>query len=179
MQQRLIDDTVEDSFPASDPPAWTTSGSKSVAAECDPDEVTQDSAAATAPPEARERISRAVAGAAQLAQDTYRAGRRVIDEGRRRSADVEHYDSEGRQALAARVQNFPLAAVLAAGVIGYALALLIHGRPQKPSLRRGLRPYGSRPAYAAKRQAVHRHVQERIGEFRRRAEEPGGTNDSY
>lgn len=33
MQQRLIDDTVEDTFPASDPPAWTTTGSASVAAQ--------------------------------------------------------------------------------------------------------------------------------------------------
>ena len=35
MQQRHVDDTVDDSFPASDPPAWTTTGSRSVAAQCD------------------------------------------------------------------------------------------------------------------------------------------------
>ena len=28
IQQRHVDDTVDDSFPASDPPAWTTSASK-------------------------------------------------------------------------------------------------------------------------------------------------------
>ncbi|HEY8380637.1 MAG TPA: hypothetical protein VIL09_00665 [Microvirga sp.] len=33
MQQRLVDDTVEDTFPASDPPSWTTTGSASVAAQ--------------------------------------------------------------------------------------------------------------------------------------------------
>ena len=31
-QQKAVDDTVDDSFPASDPPAWTTTGAKSVAA---------------------------------------------------------------------------------------------------------------------------------------------------
>ena len=31
-QQEAVDDTVDDSFPASDPPAWTTTGAKSVAA---------------------------------------------------------------------------------------------------------------------------------------------------
>ena len=35
MQQRHVDDTVDDSFPAGDPPAWTTTGSQSVAAQWD------------------------------------------------------------------------------------------------------------------------------------------------
>ena len=32
-QQYAVDDTIDDSFPASDPPAWTTTGSRSIAAK--------------------------------------------------------------------------------------------------------------------------------------------------
>ena len=38
MQQRLVDDTVDDSLPASDPPALTTTGAKSAAAKREADD---------------------------------------------------------------------------------------------------------------------------------------------
>jgi hypothetical protein len=41
IQQRHVDDAVDDSFPASDPPACTTSASKSVAAECEPGDLNE------------------------------------------------------------------------------------------------------------------------------------------
>ena len=147
MQQRLVDDTVDDSFPASDPPAWTTSGPKSVAAQCDPD-APADNSAAEGPglAGAKDPVRRVAEGAAQFAQDAYRTGERFMEEGRRRYPEAERYYRRGREAVAGQVQEFPLAAVLVGGVVGYVLALLIHGRSGTPVNRRDVRPLaGDRP----------------------------------
>ena len=63
-------------------------------------------------------------------------GRRYLDEGRRYVDDsLDHYQDaagrglrEGREAVSRQVEQSPLAAMLIAGAVGYALALLIHGR---------------------------------------------------
>ncbi|TDR93450.1 CsbD family protein [Enterovirga rhinocerotis] len=63
-------------------------------------------------------------------------GRRYIDEGRRYVDDgLERYQDaagrslrEGREAVSRQVEQSPLAAMLIAGAVGYALALLIHSR---------------------------------------------------
>jgi hypothetical protein len=64
MQQRLVDDTVDDSFPASDPPAWTTTGSKSVAAKHEGDERTSARKGSM--------VRRVVDQASGVAEDAYR-----------------------------------------------------------------------------------------------------------
>ena len=95
MQQRLVDDTVDDSLPASNPPAWTRTGAKSGAAQREPDDA----------PAQEEDI-----------------GRRYTGQGWDTLPSVQQV---GR-AVAGPVQNHPVAALLAAGAVGYGLAWLIH-----------------------------------------------------
>src|ERR687893_536072 len=74
MQQRLVDDTVDDSFPASDPPAWTTTGSKSGGARCEPDEATDAASGVCG-----EDDHPGVAGqAARFAEQALEKGRRYV-----------------------------------------------------------------------------------------------------
>src|SRR3712207_3575475 len=88
MQQRLVDDTVDDSFPASDPPAWTTGGAKSVAARTDEED---DGGGQQDAGEGRAR--RAVHGlteqASHLAQGALRTGERYLEEARRHWPEAE------------------------------------------------------------------------------------------
>src|SRR5919112_3625324 len=117
MQQRLVDDTVDDSFPASDPPAWTTSGQKSVAAKCDPDDASESKAADQSGSQGiREGVQRVAEGATRLAEDAYRTGERYLEEGRRRFPEAERYVRQGREAVRGRVHESPFAAMLLAGV---------------------------------------------------------------
>ncbi len=100
MQQRLVDDTVNDSFPASNPAAWTRTGAKCVTAQHEPD-----------------------VGPAQ--QDDL--GRRESGQGWDTLPSVQQV---GR-AVAGPVQNHPVAALLAAGAVGYGLAWLIHRNTER------------------------------------------------
>ena len=144
MQQRLVDDTVDDSFPASDPPAWTSGGSKSVAARSDADRGHGDWTGAQG------RARRAVEGltehASHLAQSARRTGERYLDEARRHWPEAERYYRQGRETLARPVEAYPLAAILLAAAAGYGLALLIHRGTSSPRpARRDLPAYGRRP----------------------------------
>ncbi len=99
IQQRLVDDTFDNSFPASDPPAWTT-GAKSVAAERGADD-------------------------APVQQDN--PGGRETGQG----WGALSYVQQAGQAVARPVQNHPVAALLAAGAVGYGLAWLIHRNTER------------------------------------------------
>ena len=141
MQQRLVDDTVDDSFPASDPPAWTSGGSKSVAArsETDGDEGNRDE---TGEGRARQLAEQAL----HVAQSALRTGERYLEEARRHWPQAERYYRQGRESLARPVETYPLAAVFLAAAAGYGLALLIHGRSRSPQpVRRNVPAYGRRP----------------------------------
>jgi hypothetical protein len=97
LQQRHVDDAVDDSFPASDPPAWTTSASKSVAAECEPDELKEapirsgQGLELQAGDTTRSRAEQT----SGLARDLYGRGQAYVEQGRRHWPEAERYYRQG------------------------------------------------------------------------------------
>jgi hypothetical protein len=143
MQQRLVDDTVDDSFPASDPPAWTTTGAKSVAAKHEADEDTEDPK--------NSMVRRIVDQASGVAQDAYRRSGESFQQLRRRFPEAERCSRQGAKAIARPVQQYPVMALLAVAAAGYGLAWLIHGRTSTTEFYLG----GQRPPARTRRSEHH------------------------
>lgn len=143
MQQRLVDDTVDDSFPASDPPAWTTGGAKSVAATTDsdrtPDSVDDSGGSGLGDfHDAAARISR-------MAEQAYEAGLRYARQAQERYPEAGRYVQQGRRAVSRPVESYPLAALILAGAAGFGLAWFVYGRESSGSRR--VPGYGKRSNY--------------------------------
>lgn len=130
IQQRHEDGAVDDSFPASDPLAWTTSASKSVAAECEPDDLSELPIPPDPGPEGRSG-SFVRSGDSQppgLAQDLYRRSQAYFEQGRRYLPEARRYYRQGGEVVSRPVQEHPLVTVLAAGALGCALGWLLGRR---------------------------------------------------
>jgi hypothetical protein len=96
-------------------------------------------------------VTDSVSGAAR---DAYDQGRRYVQQAGERYPQAERYVREGQQAMTHRVTGNPLLAVLMAGVAGYALGWLIHGRWQGQD--KGVPDYGrTRRGYAPHRGVYH------------------------
>ena len=118
---------------------------------------------------AADTVSQVVEGAAQLAENTRKAGERYVEEGRRRFPEAEEYYRQGREAVSSQVQEAPLVAVLVAGALGYLLAYLIHGGGTPHRGRSDAPPFGRRPPInEAQRHGVQQDPRERAEVLRRR-----------
>jgi ElaB/YqjD/DUF883 family membrane-anchored ribosome-binding protein len=130
IQQRHVDDTVDDSFPASDPPAWTTSASKSVAAECEPDALND----VPVPPgqgveeQSSSTLQSAAGQASDYARDIFQQGQMYVERGRRYMPEAERYYRQGVDAVGRPVQEHPVAALLVIGALGCALGWMLGRR---------------------------------------------------
>ena len=183
IQQRHVDDTVDDSFPASDPPAWTTSASKSVAAECEPDALNE----APVPPgqgleEQSPTTHRGTAEqAADAARDLYQRSRTYLERGRRYVPEAERYYRQGAETIGRPVQEHPVAALIAIGALGCALGWMLGRRTSAASPtrlwhvgsnRRPKETQAWRPAPRSISESSHFHAHDNI-------EAASHTNNSF
>jgi hypothetical protein len=141
MQQRLVDETVDESFPASDPPAWTSGGTKSVAATADSTK-TPDMPQGSGAPAGDGTVARV----SRMAEQVYETGLHYAREAQQRLPEAERYLEQGRRAAARPVETYPLTAVMLAGAAGFGLAWLIY-RGVDSGGGREIPAYGKRSGY--------------------------------
>jgi hypothetical protein len=178
-QQRHVDDTVDDSFPASDPPAWTTTGAKSVAARCDPDEPSGRSS------EAGDKAGRdqgALGQASRFVEEAYETGRRYVRDAQQRFPGAARSIPQVRHAVARPVETYPLTALILAGAAGFGLAWFIYGS-QSARGGRKLPAYGKRSQYGRRPSAMDRserlREEERLASLSRAAGRVSSAQSSY
>jgi hypothetical protein len=177
VQQRHVDDAVDDSFPASDPPAWTTSASKSVAAECEPDDLKEP----PIPPGQGLRAGSRDGQSPGLADKLYQRGQTYLEQGRRYLPEAERYYRQGTEAVSRPVQEHPLATVLAAGALGCALGWLLGRRMTESAPARQWHPGSNRHSKEAQTWHPTPQTSRRAAHFAGRGdvEAASHTNNSF
>jgi ElaB/YqjD/DUF883 family membrane-anchored ribosome-binding protein len=140
-----LDHAIEETFPTSDPVSVTiTKGpepdrpDQEVRPERDSTKQVLD--------HVREALHDVTEQASGQARELYHRGERYVQQAGERYPEAERYIRAGERAVTQRVTANPLLALFMAGVAGYALAWLIHGKkgdrkPDVPDYSRTRRGY--------------------------------------
>jgi ElaB/YqjD/DUF883 family membrane-anchored ribosome-binding protein len=144
-----LDHAIEETFPTSDPVSVTiTKGpepdrpdqqARSSSADEQQDQPEQNTAEHLLD-QVREALHDVADQASGAARDVYNRGEHYARQAREQYPEAEQYVRDGQQAVTNRVTANPLLALLMAGVAGYVLAWLIHGK--RRDRERGVPDYG-------------------------------------
>jgi len=134
-----LDHAIEETFPTSDPisvhitkgpePERHDQDAISSSADDHLGESEQDTAEDLLD-RVRDALLDVADSASGAARDAYDQGSRFVRQVREQYPEAEQYIREGQQAVTHRVTENPLVALFMAGIAGYALGWLIHGRWQ-------------------------------------------------
>jgi ElaB/YqjD/DUF883 family membrane-anchored ribosome-binding protein len=134
-----LDHAIEETFPTSDPVSVTITkgpepdgpdqGARSPSAGDQGGPSEQDSTEQILD-QVREALHDVADQASGAARAMYSRGEHYARQAREQYPEAERYIREGQRAVTQRVAGNPLLALLMAGVAGYALAWLIHGKRQ-------------------------------------------------
>lgn len=142
-----LDHAIEETFPTSDPISVTiTKGPEPDR----PDQEAQPGQDTTEQvlDQVREALQDVTEQASGRARELYNRGERSVRQAAEQYPEAERYIRAGERAVTQRVTQNPLLALFMAGVAGYALAWLIHGKkadrkPDVPDYARTHRGYTS------------------------------------
>ena len=142
-----LDHAIEETFPTSDPISVTITKGPEPDRPDQEAQPGQDSAEQVLD-QVREALHDVTEQASGRARELYNRGEHYVRQAGEQYPEAERYIRAGERAVTQRVTENPLLALFMAGVAGYALAWLIHGKkgdrkPDVPDYARTHRGYAS------------------------------------
>jgi ElaB/YqjD/DUF883 family membrane-anchored ribosome-binding protein len=161
-----LDHAIEETFPTSDPisvlvtkqapaqePEETTPAAFRSQSQEGQDQAGQDTAE-TLLDQVKEALQDVAQTTSGTVREAYREGQLYMRQAREHYPEAAHYYHDGRRAVRQRMGENPWPSLLVAGVVGYALAWMIHSKPF--SRNRHVPDYArTRRGYASHRDDQH------------------------